>query len=117
VANTTKKCTRAWDDIKSARREVEKNVRSYHRARRAIINLGADEETMLTYKVVRPTDLKMSGDVVDPSRLGQRNDALAWFWRIPGNSAEQDDSWIQECTLSIFHQVLAELFCLLQFIG
>ena len=109
VANTTRKRTRAWDDIKSARQQVEKNIRSYHRAQRAIINLGADKETMLTYKVIRPTDLKMSGDIVDPSQLGQQNDVLSWFWRIPGNSTEKDDSWMQECTLSIFHQVLAEL--------
>ncbi len=31
-ANTNKKCTRAWDDIKAAHRKVEKHVRSYHRA-------------------------------------------------------------------------------------
>lgn len=96
-ANTNKKRTRAWDDIKAARRQVEKHARSYYRARRAMINLGADEETMIRYKVIERTDLKMSGDVVDPSRLGQRNDALAWFWRMPGNNEDQYDSWMQEC--------------------
>lgn len=96
-ANTNKKRTRAWDDIKAARRQVEKHTRSYYRARNAIINLGGDEETMLRYKVIERTDLKMSADVVDPSRLGQRNDALAWFWRMQGNNGDQYDSWMQEC--------------------
>ena len=96
-ANTNKKRTRAWDDIKAACCQVEKHARSYYRARRAMINLGADEETMIRYKVIERTDLKMSGDVVDPSRLGQRNDALAWFWRMPGNNEDQYDSWMQEC--------------------
>jgi hypothetical protein len=62
-----------------------------------MINLGADEETMIRYKVIERTDLKMSGNTVDPSRLGQRNDALAWFWRMPGNNKDQYDSWMQEC--------------------
>lgn len=96
-ANTNKKRTRAWDDIKAARRRVEKHVRSYHRARKALMNLGADEDIMRMYKVIESTDLRMSGDVVDPSRLGQRNDVLAWFWRMPGNNRDQDNSWMQEC--------------------
>src|SRR5882762_6055130 len=45
-ANTNKKCTQAWDDIKAARQQVEKHVRSYHRARKALLNLGADEDIM-----------------------------------------------------------------------
>jgi hypothetical protein len=52
---------------------------------------------MLRYKVIKRTDFKMSADVVDPSCLGQRNDALAWFWRMPGNNGDQYDSWMQEC--------------------
>jgi hypothetical protein len=29
--------------------------------------------------------------------LGQRNDSLAWFWRMPGNNGDQYNSWMQEC--------------------
>ena len=62
-----------------------------------MINLGVDEETMIRYKVIERTNLKMSGDVVDPSHLGQRNNALAWFWRMPGNNKDQYNSWMQGC--------------------
>jgi len=96
-SNTNKKRTRAWEEIKVARQRVEKHVRRYHRARRALIRLNADSATMLKYQVIKTTDLKLSGDVVDPSRLGQRNDSLPWFWRMEGTNADQDGEWMQEC--------------------
>jgi hypothetical protein len=71
MADTTKKRTRAWDDIKLARRQVEQHVRCYHRARRALHNLGADDETLTMYKEITTADLKLSGDIVDSRRLGQ----------------------------------------------
>src|SRR6267154_5803442 len=97
AANTTKKCTRAWDDIKKAWKRVEQHVRCYHRARRALINLGANSDVMERYKSIERSDLKLSGDVVDPGRLGQRNDSLAWFWRLGGSHPEQNNHWMQEC--------------------
>ena len=97
MADTYKKRTRAWDDIKAARRKVEKHTRVYHRARRALINLGADAETMSMYKVIKSTDLRVSADIVDPSRLGQRNNSLPWFWRTGNQQQDQDDSWMEEC--------------------
>ena len=50
MADTYKKRTRAWDNIKATRRRVEKDVSAYHRARRALINLDADDEIMSMYK-------------------------------------------------------------------
>ena len=64
---------------------------------RALINLGADAETMSMYKVIKSTDLRVSVDIVDPSRLGQRNDSLPWFWRTGNQQHDQDDSWMEEC--------------------
>jgi hypothetical protein len=93
--------------IKTACQQVEKHARSYYRAQRAMINLGADEETMLRYKVIERTDLEMSGDMVDPSSLGQRNDALAWFWRMPGNNRDQYDPGCKNVTIfELFVEVL-----------
>jgi hypothetical protein len=67
TAKNSKQCTRAWDDIKNARRQVEKNVQHYHRARRALASLGADDKIMSQYKVIGTNDLQLSGDVLDPS--------------------------------------------------
>jgi hypothetical protein len=67
TAKNNKQRTRAWDDIKIARRQVEKNVRHYHRARRALVSLGADNTIMSQYKVIGTNDLRLSGDIMDPS--------------------------------------------------
>lgn len=114
AANTTKKRTRAWDDIKKARDRVEQHVRSYHRARRALINLGANLDVMERYKSIERSDLALSGDVVDPGRLGQRNDSLAWFWRQGGSHPEQNNQWMQECESCVFLNTFYKLTCQLQ---
>lgn len=101
TANTTKKRTRAWKDIRLARQRVAKYVRCYHRARHALINLGADNDTLSRYKQIETADLKLSGDIVEPSRLGQRNDSLAWFWTTAGHNQDQNSMWMQECELSL----------------
>ena len=114
TANTTKKRTRAWDDIKKARDQVEQHVRSYHRARRALINLGANLDVMEVYKSIERSDLALSGDVVDPGRLGQRNDSLAWFWRQGGSHLEQNKQWMQKCESCVFLNTFYKLTCWLQ---
>jgi hypothetical protein len=118
TAKNNKERTRAWDDIKIARRQVEKNVRHYHRARRALVSLGADDKIMSQYKVIGTNDLQLSGDVLDPSRLGQRNDTLAWFWRLGTSNSDQDNSWMEECKSLIYFSSYGLKICLpfMQFI-
>jgi len=118
TAKNNKQRTRAWDDIKNARRQVEKNVRHYHRARRALASLGADDKIMSQYKVIGTNDLRLSGDVLDPSRLGQRSDTLAWFWRLGTPNSDQDNSWMEECKSWIYISSYGLKICLpfMQFI-
>jgi hypothetical protein len=118
TAKNNKQRTRAWDDIKIARHQVEKNVRHYHRARRALASLGADDTIMSQYKVIGTNDLQLSGDVLDPSRLGQRSDTLAWFWRPGTTNPDQDNSWMEECKSSMYFSSYRLKICLpfMQFI-
>ena len=104
TANNNKQRTRAWDDIKTSRRRVEKHVRNYHWARRALMELGADAQTLSQYKAIRSNDLRLSGDILDPSRLGQRCDTLAWFWSMGTSNLDQGNSWMDECELLILWQ-------------
>lgn len=96
-AKTTLWKTRAWDDIKAVTVKVNKHVRAYRRARTALERLGADEDTMERYQELQREDLRLSGDITEENRLGQRSDTLPWFWRIDGKDAEHDDVWMQEC--------------------
>ena len=101
AVNTNKKRTWAWVDIWLAQQRIEKYVHCYHRARHALANLGADNETLSRYKHIETADLRLSSDIIDPSRLGQRNDLLAWFWTTGGLNEDQNSTWMQECELNL----------------
>ena len=90
--------TRAWAEVDRVDAKIRKCARSYRQARLAMIRLGASEETLGKYQVIKTEDLKMSGDVVEENRTGQRNDKIAWFWRLGGG--QDDDDWMQECECS-----------------
>jgi len=87
--------TQIWDDIQNAKGAVRRHVRSYCRAHQALINLDADKDQFLP---IFEEDLRLSGDVLEENRIGQKSDTLAWFWRIGGGGEkEQQSEWMQEC--------------------
>ena len=74
--------TRAWDDIKVANLKVIKHVRAYRCARRALEHLGADNATLARFQKLQTKHLKISADITEENRVGQRSDTLPWFWRL-----------------------------------
>jgi hypothetical protein len=96
-ATTSIRKTRTWDDIKVVTVKVNKHARAYRRARNALERLGADDAMMRRYEKLEKEDLKLSKDVTEENRFGQRNDVLPWFWRLEGQNSDQDDTLMQEC--------------------
>jgi hypothetical protein len=93
--------TRAWADVGRVDKKLRKHARSYQRARKALMNLGVSEDILNRYQSIQKEDLKMSGDMVEENRVGQRNDKLAWFWKVgQGGGGEGSDSWLAECKCS-----------------
>lgn len=95
----TKGKTRAFQGIRKSSMEIMKHVRSYRRARKALQHLGADDKILDKYKEIGKADLNMSADTLEENRFGQRNDALAWFWRLGPQSDSDGDRWMEECKL------------------
>ena len=87
----------AGRDIRRAEDKISRHIRAYQRARRALEYLEAGNGVMEKYRPIRPQDLALSRDVVEEQRLGQRNDTLAWFWRIGTMNNEQGNEWMDEC--------------------
>jgi hypothetical protein len=87
--------TRAWAEVDRVDTKVRKSARSYRQAQLAMTRLGASQETLMRYQVIKPKDLKLNGDVVEENWIGQRNDRLAWFWKLGGH--DDDNNWMQEC--------------------
>jgi hypothetical protein len=90
--------TRSFVQLKTVQGTLGRHVRAYRRAYQALLNMEADKES---FQPLRKEDLKMSADVVEENRIGQKSDVLAWFWRIGGGQNEQTGSRIEECGSSI----------------
>lgn len=81
-AKSQKTMTRAWDSINKADVQIKAAVQSYRLARDALVALGAEKSLMGRYQEIQKKDLKMSRDVVEENRVGQRSSELPWFWRL-----------------------------------
>jgi hypothetical protein len=87
---------RAWSGVKQKTKEVGKHLKLYRQATSALRRMGLGEK----WKPITKNDLKMSGDMTEANRTGQRAHTLAWFWRLEDGAAvgEMEDSGpMSEC--------------------
>lgn len=64
-----------------------------------MIALGADEDTLATYKELTKQDLKTDTTVVNPNERGARDTRMSWIWRL--NDSDGDAPvWMDECESS-----------------
>jgi hypothetical protein len=74
---------------------VQQAARDYKRAREALIRLNAADPK---FKDITESDMKMSGDIIEENRIGQRSDELAWFWRLNTSvSGQEQNERMKEC--------------------
>jgi hypothetical protein len=78
---------RAWQNVNKQDLVARQHKRGYDRARKALIRLDVDREYLSTLHDITPEDMKMSGDVTEENRIGQRSSVLAWFWRLGSDVA------------------------------
>ena len=109
--------TRAWKEVAQSAGRVMKHVASYQRAQRALGRLGADEGILEQYQDIKKDDLKISSDMVEENRIGQRNHTLAWFWRLGPQTDAEGDSWMQECMWTLLLKFRLTLILGVQFTG
>ena len=94
-AKSQKTATRAWDS--KADKQIHGAVQCYHLARNALEGLGAPRELLNQYQEIQKKDLKMSRDVVEENRVGQRSSELPWFWRLDRKWDEDRGEFLKEC--------------------
>ena len=61
--------------------------------------LDINPEYLERHHDITDDDLKVTGDLTDEQRFGQRSDTLPWFWRI-GELVSSSGSRMQECRCS-----------------
>lgn len=81
---------KSWDQVNKQDALAKKHKRAYDRARSALLHLDVDREYLETLRDITPQDMKMSGDVIEENRVGQRSEELAWFWRLSGSPAADE---------------------------
>jgi hypothetical protein len=92
--------TRSKNDIHRLTLKVNRDVRSYHRARDAMVTLGASDDLLTKYQEVSPEDLSIVKEVTEENRFGQGSDVLPWFWRVGGVDLGSGSGWTDECESS-----------------
>ena len=95
-AKSQKKMTRAWDSVHRVDDQIRQAVVTYRTARQAIGELG-EAADLERFQEIRKSDLKMSGDVVEENRVGQRSSVLPWFWRLDRKPKECTGDYEKEC--------------------
>ncbi|KAI5993177.1 hypothetical protein EDC04DRAFT_2613445 [Pisolithus marmoratus] len=88
TANSTREGTRTKKEIQKVVARVTKHVRSYQRARQAILRLDPDGNMAEKYQEILPEDLAVSKEVTEENRFGQGTSKLAWFWVIDGEKSQ-----------------------------
>jgi hypothetical protein len=104
-AKSQKTATRAWDSIHRADKQIKAALRSYRIARNSLEGLGARKHLLDRYREIQKKDLKMSRDVVEENRVGQRSSELAWFWRLDRKWDSDRGEFLKECehSTSVHH--------------
>jgi len=95
VDNTTQKKLRSRKEVREVQSKVMMHARSYERARKALQRLGETEQNI--YKSLKVKDLHLSADILEENRYNQKDDQLAWFWRIGDGNIVDPKSWMAEC--------------------
>lgn len=90
-AHSQRTSQRAWGNVHRYDGEARKHRKMYNHARAALTRLSIFPEFLATLHDITEQDMKMSGDVTEENRYGQRSDTLAWFWRLDDGLSGEDN--------------------------
>ena len=96
-AKSQKTMAWAWDSIHRADKHIRGAVQCYRLARSALEGLGVSSDLLSRYQEIQKKDLKMSRDVIEENRVGQRSSELPWFWRLDREWDKDRGEFIKEC--------------------
>ncbi|KAI6018871.1 hypothetical protein EDC04DRAFT_2607677 [Pisolithus marmoratus] len=88
LGNKAMEGTRSKKEIQKVVARVNKHVRSYQRARQAILQLDPDVNIEERYQEIQPEDLAVSKEVTEENKFGQGTSKLAWFWMMDGDERQ-----------------------------
>ncbi|KIK73299.1 hypothetical protein PAXRUDRAFT_178787 [Paxillus rubicundulus Ve08.2h10] len=75
---------------------VKKHAAVYRACQRAMISIGAQEDTLVQYQALEKDHLKVSTAVSDPNAQGHQDSTLAWFWTMDVQRDAKVNDWMSE---------------------
>ncbi|KAI5998461.1 hypothetical protein EDC04DRAFT_2584920, partial [Pisolithus marmoratus] len=112
TSNSTREGTRSKKEIQKVVARVNKHVRSYQRARQAILRLDPDVNIEERYQEIQPEDLAVSKEVTEENRFGQGTSKLAWFWMMDGDERQlnvEAGGLMAECKCILLQYILLKV--------
>jgi hypothetical protein len=103
-AKSQRTTLKAWDGVNKQDVDARRYREIYRDARDAMERLAVHMDFLNTLRDITDDDMKMSGDIIEENRVGQRSDTLAWFWRISNEDAEHEEipsDRLKECEINI----------------
>jgi hypothetical protein len=90
------KKTRALKAANTATAAVKQHARCYSLAHSALVQLGADKAILTRFPLLEKEDLRISRDVVEENRVGQRSEHVSWIWRLDIGKSLGENAWLEE---------------------
>ncbi|KAF8262977.1 hypothetical protein EI94DRAFT_1704357 [Lactarius quietus] len=90
--------TRAWEGVHAIESTVQLHAHVYTHARQAMVDLGASDNLLEWYKILRRQHLSVKTSVIVPQVRGQWNARLPWFWSMDVQQDTDVGEWMEDCT-------------------
>ena len=95
-ANSQRIKTRAYRSVKTVEDTVRQHAQEYRIARQGLIRLSVSPTVLAKFPSLEKGDCKMSRDIVEENRVGQRNEHVSWIWRIECGANGDQSAWEEE---------------------
>jgi hypothetical protein len=96
MAKSQKVKTRTWKMIYAVDTAIRSHAGQYNLAGQALIRLNVADEILVRFPNLKKGDMKISGDVIEENRMGQRSEHVSWLWRWNMSIDGNEDKWLYE---------------------
>ena len=89
--------TRSRSTIHNISDQISQYFKVYCRARASMVRLGADENTLDTFRLLSRDDVKASTAILDPNIPGSSSIRLSWIWQTGSRASRSTPEAMLEC--------------------
>jgi hypothetical protein len=96
-ADSQQTATRTRKLAEDSNKNIQRLKRVYNHARKAMVRLGASENTLEHYQVISDEDLHVSTAIREPRVTNAADTELSWIWTVDARNETDHSDWMKEC--------------------